>query len=152
MNKKFISILFFMLLFIPTTSLAFTNENTPPNPPIIEGPTSGKVREFYEYDVTLTDPDEDDFMFELEIDFGDELIVEGGAGCAKTWYNGTVLSFSHRWNKPGDYEIRARAKDSFDEWSEWSEPLQISMPKAKFYPKIMNIIFERFPMLENLFF
>jgi len=133
MNRK-IMIIFFSMLFLTTflsaSAIAF-NENEPPNPPIIEGPLSGKIRESYDYYITLTDPDYGDFMWTLEVDFGDEIVVYGGAGCGQTWQNGTIIVVSHKWNIADDYEIKARSMDSFDEWSDWSESIIVSMPKSK---------------------
>ena len=133
MNKKiitlFISMLFFTS-FLSITSVAYT-ENTPPYPPLIEGPTSGLIRESYDYYITVTDDDFGDFMWTLEIDFGDELVTYGGPGCGQTWPNGTVIIVSHKWFSTGDFEVKARVMDSFDEWSEWSDPILVTLPKNK---------------------
>ena len=127
-----------MLFLIPAISIANPTENTPPNPPEINGPQSGKIRQEYEYSFTLTDPDDGDFMFTLEVDFGDELVIEGGAGCGKVWYSGHVLDMTHKWTTTDTYEIKARVQDSHGEWSDWSDPFEVSMPKHKiFQPTIL---------------
>ncbi|MEA2053621.1 MAG: hypothetical protein U9O96_00660 [Candidatus Thermoplasmatota archaeon] len=104
-------------------------DNNPPNPPEITGPTSGIIKETYKYNITLTDPDPDDLMFDLEIDFGDG-IEYVDCGCGKSWRNGTVVEVYHSWKKVGNYGITARIRDASGEWSEWSESLAVSMPKT----------------------
>ena len=155
MNKKILFIVVCMLFFIPSFGSAYSgysytatnelkncnvDENTPPNPPVISGPTSGKIRESYPYEFLLIDPDYGDFMYTLEIDFGDEIVTEGGAGCGETWLNGTVYEVTHLWMAKGDYEIRARVRDSFDAWSEWSEPFSVSMPKTSLISTIIQLM------------
>ena len=110
-------------------SLVMKNNN-PPNPPLIAGPTSGRIGETYFYYVTITDPDLDDVMFNLEIDFGDDKVYID-CGCGKSWQNGTILEVSHLWKKVGNYGITARVQDASGEWSEWSKPLPVSMPRIK---------------------
>ena len=72
--------------------------NNAPNPPSISGPTSGKIDTTYDYEVTVTDPDEDDGLLRLELDFGDGIIAED-CGCSRVWQNGEVIDMSHRWKK-----------------------------------------------------
>jgi carboxyl-terminal processing protease len=138
---------------MPKNMQTTNNDNNPPNPPMITGPTSGKIGETYLYNVTITDPDED-VMFNLEVDFGDGIVHED-CGCGQSWQNGTVVELSHKWRKTGSYGITARVQDAYGEWSEWSEPLSISMPKSK----TINTPFLRFlenhphmfPLLRQLF-
>jgi hypothetical protein len=122
------------------------NLNTPPYPPIIEGPSSGRIRQSYEYSFTLTDPDIDDFLTTLEINFGEDENEVLAFHCADLpWYNGTIIKVGHTWRTGGDYEIKARSSDSFGEWSEWSDPFVVSMPKTK-SPQF-NFIYELFEKL-----
>ena len=116
------------------------NNNNPPNPPEITGPLSGMIRKTYEYQLTLTDPDDGDVMFNLEIDFGEGIKYED-CGCGKSWQNGTVLEVSNQWKNVGNYEITARVQDAYGEWSEWSEPLSISMPRIK--DRLINSLYLR---------
>ena len=122
------------------------NDNNPPNPPEITGPLFGKVGEVYFYYFTVTDPDEDDGLWELEIDFGDEIIIERScdSGECVPWKNGETVEIKHMWKRTGTYELTARVMDVYGELSEWSDPLSISMPKNKPY---INTPFIRF--LEN---
>jgi len=171
MNKKILSLLICMLMIIPvvTASGAIENnlnvvkktnstflsvdDNNPPNPPKIEGPLSGKIGKTYVYNITLTDPDEDDQMFYLEVNFG-EGVEHEDCGCGKSWQNGTILEVSHRWKNVGDYGITARVQDGCGEWSEWSDPLSVSMPKNKettnLFILLSNRCLESFPLLERV--
>ena len=156
MNIKILSTLCCILLFIPVFSIiAVADENNPPNPPVIEGPTSGKIRERYTYNFTVTDPDEDDRLLKLEIDWGDETQTET-CGCDVPWYNGEIIQLEHTWKKTGNYEIKARVADVYNNWSEWSEPFSTSMPKSKMLTRIANpllpMFLEHFPFLEKIFF
>jgi len=128
-------------------------DNTPPNPPVIEGPFSGQIDEIYEYNITITDPDEN-IMFNLEIDFGDGVVTEN-CGCGQSWESGTVVQVAHKWKKSGDYEIKARVQDSYGEWSEWSEPNPMIVPKQFSFEGIINEFFEKhlfqFNLLKTIF-
>ena len=122
MKKKIVGVLVCTLLLIPILSTTVVaDDNNPPNPPKIDGPISGKIGETYTYEITLTDPDQDDIMFNLEVDFGDE-VIHYDCGCGKSWQNGTVIAVSHKWENTGSYGITARAEDASGEWSEWSDP------------------------------
>ncbi|KAA0002087.1 MAG: hypothetical protein FE048_04475, partial [Thermoplasmata archaeon] len=87
------------------TAMANTNNN-PPNPPEIEGPTSGKIWNIYVYNITITDPDGDN-MQQLEVDFGDGMITLYECGCTEPfWESGDTLEVFHSWKKSGDYVIK----------------------------------------------
>jgi len=144
MKIKYLTIVMSLIFFTSIVSFpVIANNNNPPNPPIINGPTSGKIGESYTYEITLTDPDLDDQMLFLEIDFGDGLVHED-CGCGKSWQNGTVLIITHTWNKVGNYDISARVQDGAGAWSTWSEPHPVNMIKSrsilKIFEKISNPI------------
>jgi len=120
-------------------------DNSPPNPPLMEGTTNGNIGEWYSYDITLTDPDIDDQMLFLEVDFGDDIVYED-CGCGKAWQNGEIITVSHSWKKTGSYSVTARVQDGAGEWSEWSDPLAVSMPR---YRSIIDSLLD-FPMLYRL--
>jgi hypothetical protein len=73
------------------------------------------------------------------------LFIDWGDGTDSGWigpYNsGEEVTKSHKWSEQGNYTIKAKAKDVFDEESDWGY-LEVTMPKNK----IINP-FERF--LEN---
>ena len=121
----------------------YIDENTPPNPPIINGPTTGKSGTLYYYSFTLSDIDEGDFLTILEVNFENSIESVIKKNCERPWYNGTIISMQHQWKENDNYSITARVMDSNGEWSNWSEPFEISMSKNK----IFN--FQLFQFLEN---
>ena len=118
-----------------------TVDNTPPNPPEIVGPSSGIVKEGVVYTITLTDPDEDDILLNLEINWGDGA-EELDCGCGKSWRNGTIINVTHTWRRTGEYSIIARIQDSSGAWSNWSDPLPISIPKQKTFSFYISSLLE----------
>jgi hypothetical protein len=73
MKIRILGFLFSMMLLVlifSTIGVA-NNNNNPPNLPEVEGSTSGLIGETYTYGITLTDPDLDDVMLNLKINFGD---------------------------------------------------------------------------------
>lgn len=129
------------------------NWNNPPNPPIINGPHSGNTKQYLHYQITITDPDIDDIMFFLEVDFGDEIevFVPRPESC---WRSGDVVDVSYKWKDPGPQQITARVQDCSGEWSEWGIPFDVSITKSKevgvnFY-QLFKTLFERFPILAQV--
>ena len=142
---------------MPKNKQITNNDNNPPNPPEITGPLFGKVGEVYFYYFTVTDPDEDDGLWELEIDFGDEIIIERScdSGECVPWKNGETVEIKHMWKRTGTYELTARVMDVYGELSEWSDPLSVSMPKNKPYINTPFLQFlenhpHMFPLLRQL--
>jgi hypothetical protein len=138
MEKKLVSV---FILFL-TTFLSYTvnaYENNPPNPPIIAGPSSGRIDVTYTYQITVSDPEEDT-LWQLEVDFGNEIITEICAGCRDNpWNSGETVKITHKWTKSGIYMVKARVMDEYGLWSEWSDPLSVSMPKTK----LLDLLFFR---------
>ena len=131
MKKKIVGVVVCMLLLIPVFSTTVVaDDNNPPNPPKIRGSNSVKVGETYSCEITLTDPDQDDVMFNLEVDFGDG-VIHIDCGCGKSWQNGTVLEVSHKWKNSGSYGITARVEDASGDWSEWSDPFIVIVTKPR---------------------
>jgi len=82
--------------------------NTPPeNPDRPEGPSSGIVGIEYTYSTHTNDPEYDNL--EYFFDWGDA--TDSG------WIDNPFAS--HTWLNPGEYGIRVKARDSWDE-SDWS--------------------------------
>jgi len=140
MKKKILLTFFCMLLF--STSVSFLvnannisttfYDNNPPNPPIVEGPTSGSIDEYYTYSITVSDPDYDDLLLKIEIDWGDGTTNQICGSCTtQPWQSGDTEEVEYRWSKEGTYSVTARVQDEYALWGEWSEPLVVTMPKAK---------------------
>ena len=127
-----------------------TKDNQKPNPPVITGPTSGKIRGIYSYNFTLTDPDGDDLI---------QILIEwGGTGNDNTtlicWLcggggpkpNGTIFVADHSWTTTGDYTIRAKVWDIQYNESDWGT-LAVTMPHSYTtpIPHFFELLFQRFP-------
>ena len=122
--------------------------NKPPDPPTINGPTSGKYGIEYEYTFTATDPDNNPVRF----------YVNWSDGTITDWMSGEYPSnvkIKHMWSKRGLYIIKAKAKDTFGYESDWSI-LEVSMPKNKaintipLFPRFLQQHPNLFPILRHL--
>ena len=101
--------------------------NRPPNKPNKpSGQTNGKAGTEYTYFTNTTDPDGDQVYYKW--DWGD--------GSYSDWLgsyaSGEEASASHTWSQ-GSYNIKVKAKDIRGYESEWSDPLEVSMPKNQAY-------------------
>jgi len=115
----------------------FDSENICPNTPTTPtGPSTGKINEEQTFFTKTIDLDKDSVYY----------LFDWGDGSDSDWLgsfeSGEQCEASHTWETKGDYEIKVKARDVHGLESEWSDPLQVSMPKNK----IINL-FERF--LEN---
>jgi len=95
--------------------------NKPPNNPALYGPPNGKAGEEYNYFVMSTDPNDDSLYY----------YVDWGDGTNTSWIglypSGETVVVSHTWSKKGEYTVKAKTRDIFDEESDWSE-LEVTMP------------------------
>ena len=98
--------------------------NNPPNIPTIEGPSSGKPGTEYTYTFVATDPEGHDVSYYIE--WGDD----STSSWTRYRESGREFNSSHTWDEEGTYEIRVKAKDSYDAESDW-RTLEVSMPKNK---------------------
>ena len=96
-------------------------ENTPPDTPVITGPTYGKAGVTYLYGFETTDPENHDVFY--YIDWGD--------GTNSSWIgpfvSGVDITESHTWVKKGTYTIQAKAKDIYGAESDQAT-LRVTMP------------------------
>ncbi len=117
------------------------NGNQPPLNPTISGPSSGKTGTSYKYIFVSFDIDQDDVYF----------YINWGDGQKEEW-DGPYSSeeeaiINHTWTSSGTFTIRAKAKDTYGEESNWST-FEVTMPKNKpfnFNLRLLNWIIERFP-------
>jgi hypothetical protein len=117
----------------------------PPYPPYIEGPTNCNVRGEYNYNFTISHP-ENIHLVSLIVIFGDGknlTINYRGSSCHKGWRPGYTIMIRHKWQKSGDYSIKAKVKDYGGFWSDWGT-LEISVIKQKdtndFNHRILKLI------------
>jgi len=120
--------------------------NAPPNTPVISGTINGKAREEYYYYFNSIDPDNNPVSY--YIDWGDDTTTE-----TMDFASGEIGSVSHTYNAKGEYTIKAKAKDTLGEESDWGT-LEVSMPKNKELnnPSFLFLekIIQKFPILEQI--
>jgi len=135
---------------VDTTWALIRESNDPPNKPTITGETQGYIGESYEYTFTTTDPDDDDIWFYIE--WGDDT----STGWIGPYDSDEVVTKSHTWNEEGTYTIRAKAKDIFDEESDWGT-LEVTMPvnqqisyEHPFLSRFLKQFPNALPIIKNL--
>jgi len=118
--------------------------NNPPSIPEIDGPKKAKSGIEYDFSFTTTDPESDEVYYYIMWDDG---YIENWIG---PYTSGETVNISHKWSIIGDYIIKAKAKDSNNEESDFAEfEIQIPRTRVSFY-SLFNWLFERFPLLEKL--
>jgi len=110
--------------------LTVTISNNQPNPPSNPtGTTSGYHGVSYTYSTSATDPD--NHQVKIYFDWGD------GTGTWTDYVNsGQSVSKSHTWNAPGNYDVKAKAKDTCGLEGGWSGVLPVYMQNQA--PNIPN--------------
>ena len=123
--------------------LPYVNQGAPIRP-LIEGNTSGKVGNKYNYTFITIDPDGDDVYY--YIDWGDNT----DSGWIGPYCSGAAVIKAHKWNNQGTYIIKAKAKTIGGEESDWGE-LKVTMPRDKTISSSLFLRFlERYPLLNLL--
>ncbi len=93
----------------------------PPYPPSIEGPTIGAEEIEYDYTFLTTDPEGEDVYY----------FIDWGDGTFSDWIgpysSGEEISVSHMWSSPGEYEVRAKARDIYNYQSQRSDVLLVTI-------------------------
>jgi hypothetical protein len=112
----------------------YGRENTPPETPIIDGPTIGKPGVDYNYTFISTDPEGDDIYY--HISWGDKEIIY----IYGPYSSGEKITLSYNWSEKGNYTITCWARDIYDEVSDIAT-LVVTIPRNK---AINNIPFLNF--------
>lgn len=125
------------------TFMTYGRENIPPNEPLIQGETDGKIRVEYPYNFSTDDLDGDDVYYWIE--WGDDSPAEEWIG---PYASGDVIIVKHTFMKKGTYQIKAKAKDTAGAESAWGY-LEVTMPKnSAIVPSfLLQELFERFPRI-----
>jgi len=111
-------------------------DNTPPEIPSITGPVDGKTGETYTFQIISTDNEDNQLYY--YIDWGDET----NSGWIGPYDSGETCETSYSWNDKGTYSIMVKAKDERGAESDWSDPLQMNMPKrTKMFDSYVNFLF-----------
>jgi len=119
-----------------------------PSAPVIDGPTSGRVKKTYKFTFSSTSPLGRDVYY--NIDWGDR----SGTNWVGPYTSGeeVVINHSYIWLISRNYTIKAQAKDSENLWGPCSTfEIQISKPRNKVINGSSLLRFlERFPLFEKL--
>jgi len=107
-------------------TLQLRSDSLPPKKPDKPiGPATGEPGENQIYTAVTTDPNEDKVYY----------LFDWGDGTQSKWLgpfeSGQICETSHEWEEQGQYSIKVKAKDIHGVQSEWSDPLEVSMPKNK---------------------
>lgn len=118
----------------PDISVESCISNNPPmKPETPEGPISGRIQQEQTYTTSSTDTEDDDIYYCFS--WGDGDIEWFGP-----YSSGQQIEATHKWDEEGDFQIKVKAKDINGIESEWSDPLQVSMPKGKMTGSLKEMI------------
>ncbi|MFH1012999.1 MAG: C25 family cysteine peptidase, partial [Thermoplasmatota archaeon] len=128
------------LLGDPSLSIA-EDSSAPLKPNAPQGPSSGKPDETYEYSAVTTDPEGDDVYY----------LFDWGDGTDSGWLgpfdSGKACESSYTWTQKGTYAIRVKAQDFHGVVSDWSDPLEVSMPRSR---ALSSLLKDRYPSIFNI--
>jgi len=140
-----------------TDKVTIILDNDPPKKPSKPtGPGSLKPGEEATFGTSTVDPNDDDLEYGWDWD-GDKIVDEW----MESVESGKFVSKSHVWDAQGTYNIRVKARDTYlpkaKAESGWSEPLEITVTKARskdktFTNPYLNAILEKLnlPLLKNI--
>lgn len=119
---------------------AFGSQPNPssPTPPNIQGSVNGKIRQVYNYTFNSTDPNYDNIFY--YINWGDHT----NSSWIGPYLSGVTITRSHVWSKKGIYTIKAKAKNTYGNESDWGA-LTIKMPYEPPRFSFIHWLLERFP-------
>jgi hypothetical protein len=121
------------------SAYTFVRDNDPPDPPSINGPTSGKVGIDYPYTFTSEDPEGEKVSYTIRWGDGEETDWTNFQDSGPPGY-----TESHAWYNLGNYVIQARAKDVYNANSNWST-LEINIPRTRSLTDLMLLrLYEQF--------
>lgn len=109
--------------YIPQYLKIICEVNNPPaKPQKPSGPISGEPGVEYTYYTITIDPNSHQLYYQWN----------WGDGTTSDWLgpfeSNQSVEAKHAWSKKGNYEIKVKAKDTFDAESPWSDALPITMP------------------------
>lgn len=129
----------------PTLQIAAPS--TPPEKPETPtGPSRGKIGEEQTFSSVATDPDGDDIYYRW--DWGNDDVGQWIGPYA----SGEECEITHSWEERGSYLVRVQAKDKNGKIGEWSDPLELAMPKVKGIEWVfLEVLKHQFPLLSQFF-
>ncbi|KYK20183.1 hypothetical protein AYK24_04090 [Thermoplasmatales archaeon SG8-52-4] len=134
---------------IPYIDILPVNVNKPPEvPDKPTGPATGKPNEELTFTAITTDPEADQVYY----------MWRWGDGDYSEWLgpfnSGEAAQAMHSWDSPSNYQIRVKAKDIWDQETDWSEGFFVSITKTKtknlFFFNLLEYLQNTFPLLCRL--
>jgi hypothetical protein len=128
---------------IQNTIVEIEKDRTPEKPSIPNGESNIKRGHINVYTASANDPYNDELYYLF--DWGDEKYSIIGP-----LDSGETAIASHGWTNKGTYNVKVQAFDSFGQWSDWSDSLEITVTqgKAKTHTLLQDFlynIFEKYP-------
>jgi hypothetical protein len=125
------------------TIVDIENNEFPDTPTKPSGKTNVRAWIPYTYKTAATDPNNYDLYYIF--DWGD-----GTYSWVGPKESGKVVSDTHIWKEKGDYEVTVMVVDTEAYWSDWSDPLSVSVTKTKEINnrsllQILQKFFENYP-------
>lgn len=98
----------------PTHQIVIALNNTPPVPPMPNGPSSGVVNVPNTFTATTTDADGDSIAYRFDWDNGDT------SAWSVYYASGATASMAYTYTAAGNYYVRVQAKDQVGAVTDWS--------------------------------
>ena len=118
----------------------------PEKPAKPTGKITGEPGNIYLYSTETTDADGDQVYY----------LWDWGDGNFSEWLgpfaSGQTATAQKSWTEKGNYSIRVKAKDIHGGESNWSDPLDVTMPyNVPLFVKFVNLLEQLFPLLFHFF-
>jgi len=145
-NIKYETLIHSSLWGNPDLGIQTATPNDKPDTPTTPiGPSSGKINTPQEYRTQSIDANDDPIYYCW--DWGDGTIDWVGP-----YSSGQEIRVTHTWRSQGSYAIKVKAKDAYGSESNWSEPLEVAMPKAHSISLLQNLHIMKGYWFNTLFF
>jgi len=135
---------------IPYVEVLPVNVNKPPQvPDKPTGPKTGRPNQELTFSAITTDPEADQVYY----------MWRWGDGDYSEWLgpfnSGETAQATHSWESTSNYQVRVKAKDIFDQETDWSEGFIVSITKSKTKNLVLYNLLEylqnTFPLLIKIF-
>ena len=122
---------------IGLTVVVSTSGNTPPNTPTTpSGPITRNVGQSGSYSTSAIDPDGDQVQYRFDFDANG---VHAYSTYTALMPSGQTASMSYTWNSSGTYVIKAQARDSVGQTSNWSSGLTVTVSSVNQPPNTPTV-------------
>jgi hypothetical protein len=124
---------------VSNTLVEIILDEFPTKPTKPSGPSGVKAGREYTYKTSSSDPN--GFKMYYLFDWGD-----GDHSVVGPEPSGKVVNAKHTWAETGSYEVKVQAINELAYWSDWSNPLLITTPRARLTDHTFLLsLLEKFP-------